>query len=527
MMPARSPIKLWILSLTPLVVMAAISCAPEYRPWFLGGTGGQSASGAGVFAGPLGNAFTEVLIQGRTFVQGQVVTTVAYAVSDMTRTPLGIDFNNDGRLDPVVGYQQGNLGVAQILLSYEDTSTSGVHYASVTIDGGENEWNNLQDLAVGDIDNDGALDVVLATSDGIIYLHHPSSDTHTHIASEWGQDIGELEIIEGTTSTLSPEELEALVFSVVDESVNPDYYIPVYEAVYTAVDIADFDNDGHNDIIATRQQRIELRPLPTIPVDPIVLESGSLQLLLNPGNAQDGQYWTGFPIGLHERHDILDRLGASDLRPVDLDGDGDLDIITVASDDQNVQIAWFENRGGPGVIDPTTPWTQHRIGSVLGASRIDVADVTGDNRPDVIATSPTQMQIVLFVHPEADPDRDYDWYSSAIVTFDSYEPRVIQALDVDNDGVLEITVGGATGEVRYFEPPTVPTNTWSGTVVLTFDPAGVVGQLGYGDLDGDGDADLVAVVGTAAEEGSDGGSEGLGDVDPTGDRVTWIRNGLR
>jgi len=128
----------------------------------------------------------------------------------------------------------------------------------------------------------------------------------------------------------------------------------------------------------------------------------------------------------------------------DLDEDGDLDVISTASDDQNVQVAWFENPGGPGVLDPETEWIQHRIGSVRGAYTVDVADVTGDGRVDVIATSPVQMQLVLFVQPESISDRGYDWYTTPVVNFESYEPRSVKAIDVNNDGVLELVVGAAT-----------------------------------------------------------------------------------
>ncbi|MCP4663419.1 MAG: hypothetical protein GY856_49145, partial [bacterium] len=41
--------------------------------------------------------------------------------------------------------------------------------------------------------------------------------------------------------------------------------------------------------------------------------------------------------------------------------------------------------------------------------------------------------------------RGYDWFTTAIVEFESYEPRSARAIDVDNDGTLELVVGGTNG----------------------------------------------------------------------------------
>jgi len=141
-----------------------------------------------VFSAETGAAFTEVLVQERTFTQGRVVTTVTHAVNDMARVPLLLDFNRDGKVDPVVGYHQDQMGVIQILLSYGPSGV--VQYQSLTLDGGENTWSSLTNLAVGDVDGDGNLDIVAAAQDGVIYMHHPSDSRRTHVLSEWGAAEG-------------------------------------------------------------------------------------------------------------------------------------------------------------------------------------------------------------------------------------------------------------------------------------------------------------------------------------------------
>jgi hypothetical protein len=493
-----------------LLAGSVLNCAPEWRWCLLNGNCGGTAVVAGsTFISGSGSTFTELLIDGRTFTGGQAVTTVTYRVGDLTRAPVLIDFNGDRRVDPVVGYNQEGKGIVQILLSYGELSAGQL--ASLTLDGGENAWKELTDLAVGDLDGDGNLDIVIATQDGVVYMHHPADPGRTHVLNEWGQPTGALEMIAGTTESISNEELTAILAQEVGVGTNLDNYIVTVEQGYTSVEIADFDRDGNNDIAASRRLHVQLTPKPDLPLETIDIVAGSVQVLINPGGAEDGVGWTTLALGTHERHDVLDREGARDLRAYDLSGDGYFDLISTATDDQNVQVAWFENPGGGDASDPAATWLQHRIGSVRGAFTIDVADLTGDGLVDVVATSPEQLQLTLFVQPTEVNDRGFDWYTVSIVNFESFEPRAVKALDVNNDGILELVVGGTRGALRYFESPTIPFDEWTGHIIVTFDPPGDGGRLGYGDLDGDGDADVVAI---------------LNGDDPAANHVSWVRNEL-
>lgn len=487
-----------------LTLAAAVSCAPEYRPWWLGGT----PSKGGVFAGVSGAVFSEVLIDDSTFIDGRAVTTVTHVVDDMARRRVPIDFNGDGRVDPVAAYGP-SFGVIQIVLS--QGAAGSAEFLSLTLDGGDNPWAELLDVAVGDIDGDGRLDLVAATRDGVVYVHHPSSPFTTTDLREWGGESGDLELIEGTTDTLSGDEQLAIITQALGPTVNLDNYIITVEQGYTNVEIGDFDNDGHNDIVASRRLKMNLEPAPSATVEPIFIVAGSLQVLINPGRTPTGEGWVTAVISQHERHSAFDRDGARGVWAVDLDQDGDLDLVSVADDDINVQVAWFENPGGPGTFDPSGAWTQYRIGSLRGAQALDVADITGDGLVDVVATGPEQTQIKLFAQPATGPKHPYDWDTATIVTFENFQPLDIKALDVDLDGVLELVVGTNEGALRYFESPADVSDEWRGEIITTFDPAGHVSLLGYGDVDGDGDLDLVAAV---------------DDPQNFTDRLVWVRNEL-
>lgn len=471
--------------------------------------GGQSVT-AGVTSDSnlfSNGAFTEELIQARTFVDGTSVTTTTYLAGDLTRKPLGIDFNGDGKVDPVVSYGKSQA-VMQILLS--QGAPGETSFLSLTLDS-KRDMTDLADIAVGDIDGDGRLDLVGAAEGSCWYFHHPSSGDTKDLAAWGNTDPTDTlnERIDASNTDLTDSELQALIAQAIGPGVNLDDYIVTIEQLYTNVEIADFDADGDNDVVGSRLFEIMLTPKPEVPVEPLRIIDGDVLVFLNPGFAPNGHNWVAVSIGKHERQTTrLDRDGATGLVVMDVDGDGDLDVISAARDDNNAQIAWFEN---PGVFDGSLAWKQWRLGSIRDARAIAVLDANGDGAPDVAATGGEQKQMLLFVQPKEGPKRTYDWDTYVIAQFETFEPRDVKALDIDNDGVLELVVSGDTGAVRFFENPFDLGKKWTVSVVADFEPPGEVGLLGYGDLDADGDVDLVAAVNNEQE---------------LDEKVVWIRNDL-
>jgi len=497
----------WIGALgAAMLAVGVVGCESYFFLPGLGATGASSVSG---IAG-LAPAFTENIIQSRTFVHGASVTTATYAVGDSRRVPLAIDFNSDGKVDPVVSYGQ-KQSVIQILLSTGAVGT--VDPISLTLDS-KRDMSKLADVAVGDINNDGYLDIVAAAEGAVWYFRHPVDGVTTNL-SEWGAaDPNDVlrERIDASYSILTDAELLAIITQAIGPGVNLDDYVVTIEQLYTNVEIADFDNDGDNDVATSRSFTIDMTPRPTSPVDPIQIVDGDVMVLGNPGQASDGLDWTQVSIGRHERQMRLDRDGATGLVVADVDGDGHLDVFSSAREDNNAQVAWFRNPGG--ALTTENPWTQYRVGSVRDSWAIDVGDVTGDGWPDVVASGAAQKQMILFEHPGTafpNPRYNYDWSTHVITNFETYEPRDVKLLDMDNDGVLELIVGGTLGALRMFEVPSDPTQEWTGAVIVTFEGEGDVGLLGYGDLDGDNDLDLVATI------------DAVEDVD---NRTVWVENGL-
>lgn len=83
-----------------------------------------------------------------------------------------------------------------------------------------------------------------------------------------------------------------------------------------------------------------------------------------------------------KRHVVAPFPCAFEAIAVDLDGDDDLDL-AATSWSKGDRVAWFENSG-----DPRGQWTTHVLKeNFYAANQIIAADLNGDGRPELIATA--------------------------------------------------------------------------------------------------------------------------------------------
>jgi FG-GAP-like repeat len=235
-------------------------------------------------------------------------------------------------------------------------------------------------------------------------------------------------------------------------------------------------------------------------------------------NSNGGIYWYSYPTsggvqGTWTIHTIINDGNAyEDMVPLDVNGDGAVDIIASYNNTSgNYQIVWFENPRGSGG-DPTQPWVQHVIGPGLGENNLKIADIDGDGKPDVVTASSVFFQ--------NSPD---SWtqvqYSTSF--------RGIALLDIGSGhGAINLAGTGPSpfNAVWYENPRETGGNARTGTWIMhtigaTPYPCGTnncadggyIATLGTMDVNGDGLIDIVS-----------GQSEGiLGIPPPPGGLIWW------
>ena len=165
----------------------------------------------------------------------------------------------------------------------------------------------------------------------------------------------------------------------------------------------------------------------------------------------------------------------------DVDGDGDLDVVSAVAYDDT--IAWSENDGAD---DPS--WTTSVIATTASNGRnVHVADMDGDGDLDVVATSLDDNTVSWYENDGAD---DPSWTAADIDT-NSDGAFGVYVDDMDDDGDLDIVIGSAFDDtIAWYENDGAADPSWTKSAIDT--SADGARNLHVGDMDGDGDLDIVA-----------------------------------
>ncbi|MEM9597991.1 MAG: FG-GAP-like repeat-containing protein [Acidobacteriota bacterium] len=190
--------------------------------------------------------------------------------------------------------------------------------------------------------------------------------------------------------------------------------------------------------------------------------------------AGDGSAWTE-----HVVDGSFD--GAHAVRAADVDGDGDLDVLGAA--EEGHLLAWW-----PNTLDTGGGWTRNVIATLfLGANDIFPADLDGDGDLDVLGAAEGLDEITWWENIAGDGSA---WTETVIdTTFD--RPHSVTAADLDEDGDLDVLASGETADaVTWWENTAGDASAWTEHVIdNSFDGAYSVYAA---DVDGDGDLDVMS-----------------------------------
>jgi hypothetical protein len=154
-----------------------------------------------------------------------------------------------------------------------------------------------------------------------------------------------------------------------------------------------------------------------------------------------------------KKHVIDDATGGpTHGHPVDLDGDGDLDVIMAfglafGTEPESHQIAWYENVGQPGL---GTEWTRHKVLDEFPSGfEVVAGDLDGDDDLDLVATGWTKSGRIVWIENTGNPK--VGWKAHPLKENWSNAVTVIVA-DLNRDGRLDIAAAAERGanEVRWW-----------------------------------------------------------------------------
>ena len=170
---------------------------------------------------------------------------------------------------------------------------------------------------------------------------------------------------------------------------------------------------------------------------------------------------------------------ARDVFAIDLDNDGDLDVLSASFDDDT--IAWYENDGG---VNPS--WTANDIyTNADGAIAVFAIDLDGDGDVDIVSASAGDDTITWY---ENDGQSNPSWTAEDIIT-NATLASDIHASDIDRDGDIDILYSAQNGdEVAWLENDGGANPSWTKILISTQNgPTAVYAA----DMDGDGDEDVL------------------------------------
>ncbi|MDE0103326.1 MAG: VCBS repeat-containing protein [Bryobacterales bacterium] len=371
------------------------------------------------------------------------------------------DLDGDGYEDIVSVHESDTQydGVADGHIRLAFGSDDPDQWTLVTLAEGE-EAGAAEDVSIADLNGDGFPDIIAACEFAhLVYFQNPGPTART---DRWER------IIPSAAS-------------------NRGSFIRVF--------FADFDGDGRPEVVAPNkgsqagprtETTLRAITLYSIEGDPLRDESWKERTLAK----------VAVPINSH---------------PVDLDADGDLDVLAGSRGESRV--FWLENLGEPGI-----EFREHRIAVQLPPDHEEVRltgfmlgfeDFSGDGRLDVLLSAGTH-HVVWLEQPEGPGE---PWPMRWIGSMEPDSATGLTLADIDGDGDNDIFCGSYSGPPRHVDGRDVGPADRLGRLAWFQNPGaageawvrhdisrrkrGMFDMAVARDIDGDGDTDFVGTRGNS------------------------------
>lgn len=370
------------------------------------------------------------------------------------------DLDKDGHADIVSVHESDT--------QYDGTPDGHVRIAFGSAD--PHVWENVtlasgteaaapEDASIADLNGDGWLDVIVASELAhLIYLQNPGTDVRT---TRWAR-------------------------LVIPQTEGRGSWIRVF--------FGDFNGDGRPEVAAPNKgaqnpDRNNISPT-------------AISVFEVKGDPLEADSWVEHELG---------RYGVpQNAEPVDLDGDGDLDIIGGVRFPG--QLIFFENVGEGGAIAFKAHPVEVSDGVRVGGFNLDYADMNGDGRLDIIGSSSRGM---AWIEQPDEPGAVWTYHYIGYFWPDSETGLAVA--DINGDGRDDVILGSysrgprdrdgaqvdrndALGRIGWFENPGDGPGAEDGGWVrhdISRRKRGMFDKFIARDLDGDGDLDFLGTRGNS------------------------------
>jgi hypothetical protein len=331
-----------------------------------------------------------------------------------------------------------------------------------------------EDVAIADLNGDGYLDIIAACELAhLIYFQNPGASIRT---AKWERVIPQV-------------------------TNNRGSYIRVF--------FADLNGDGRPEVVSPNKgaQSPRRNQAPT-----------AISWFEIKGNPLDSNAWI--------EHELTRVIWPINSQPIDLDADGDIDIIggSVAE----TRMIFFENTGskttptfkehpmkisGTSLTGTARPADRRNDqGALVSGFNMDFVDLSGDGRLDIVTFEFATLIGRSLVWLEQPGSPDGTWKLHQIGDYSPDEVVGLVAADINGDGFADVMTGGYSGGARNADTQITP-NAVSGRLAWYQNPGKTEGQWTRHDisrrrrgmfdkfiaidLDGDRDMDFVSTRGNS------------------------------
>jgi len=371
------------------------------------------------------------------------------------------DLDGDGFEDIVsvheadIVYDGRPVGFVRIAWGNDDPTK----WESITLSSGP-EAAAAEDVSISDANGDGHPDIVVATELAhLIYFQNPGENART---TQWERTIPPIASDRGS-------------------------FIRVF--------FADFDDDGRPEVVAANKGGQNAGA-----DGKGVVQRNNFSIFILPDDPLDGALW---------REQVLGKsMVPINSEPVDLDGDGDLDVVAGSRSER--RILWFENLGGFKFTEHAISTAALPMSHTLDGFNMDYADINGDGRLDIVSTT-WPGSLVWLQQPG---EFNSKWDVHLIGTFIPDQLVSVRLADVDGDGDLDAFSGAYSRGPRDIDGPNVDINDRLGRIAWFENPGampqqqwmrhdisrrkrGMYDKWLARDLDEDGDLDMVGTRGNS------------------------------